>query len=184
MTWCFKVGKQNQSFCFFSLAETRDTECESVKEEAPVSLEKEAVMNHCHFFLKADCFALQTSSTSMSLDRVCLPQELSSVVYTTVDFRAHQGLTELYANLRTNRPLASEPAEDGMVEYSTLAVHQWWCHRVSDVGLIASLTTLIISHFDTNIHVSWFLLNTPGSGCRNTCSLYSLAVLFNRGCSI
>lgn len=63
-------------------------------------------------------------------DKLCLPQETSGVVYTTVDFRAQQKSTELYANLRMHKTQAgasdstwsTEHAE--MVEYSTLAIHQ------------------------------------------------------------
>ncbi|XP_054465864.1 uncharacterized protein LOC129100292 [Anoplopoma fimbria] len=56
--------------------------------------------------------------------------EMSGIVYTTVDFRAHQRPTEMYANLRMHKTQARSPdstwsAEpDGMVEYSTLAIHQ------------------------------------------------------------
>ncbi|XP_045912260.1 uncharacterized protein LOC123975116 [Micropterus dolomieu] len=56
--------------------------------------------------------------------------EMSGIVYTTVDFRAHQKPTELYANLRMHETQAGGPnstwsaEHDGMVEYSTLAIHQ------------------------------------------------------------
>ncbi|KAM8862924.1 uncharacterized protein AB9W97_018043 [Spinachia spinachia] len=56
--------------------------------------------------------------------------ERIGMVYTTVDFRAHPRPTELYANLRTHQspegpPDSSWRAEnEGMVEYSTLAIHQ------------------------------------------------------------
>lgn len=76
-------------------------------------------------------FMPPTSSTTLSLDEGCLPQEMSGIVYTTVDFRAHQKPTELYANLRMHETQAGGPnstwsaEHDGMVEYSTLAIHQW-----------------------------------------------------------
>lgn len=76
-------------------------------------------------------FALQTSSTTLSSDKRCLPpQEMSGIVYTTVDFRAHQKPTEVHANLRKHTTQAEAPdptwstEHDGMVEYSTLAIHQ------------------------------------------------------------
>ncbi|XP_037630087.1 uncharacterized protein LOC119490647 [Sebastes umbrosus] len=56
--------------------------------------------------------------------------ETSGIVYTTVDFRAHQKPTEVYENLRMPKAQAGAPdstwsaEHDGMVEYSTLAVHQ------------------------------------------------------------
>ncbi|XP_042346903.1 uncharacterized protein LOC121946420 [Plectropomus leopardus] len=56
--------------------------------------------------------------------------ETSGIVYTTVDFRAHQKLTEVYANLRVHNTQTAAPdstwnaEHDGMVEYSTLAIHQ------------------------------------------------------------
>ncbi|XP_078111005.1 uncharacterized protein LOC144520823 isoform X1 [Sander vitreus] len=56
--------------------------------------------------------------------------EMSAIVYTTVDFRAHQKPTEVYANLRMQKTQAGAPdstwsaEHDGMVEYSTLAIHQ------------------------------------------------------------
>ncbi|XP_026187364.1 uncharacterized protein LOC113145164 [Mastacembelus armatus] len=56
-------------------------------------------------------------------------QESSSIVYTTVDFR-NQKPTEVYANLRIQktRPGDSDSTwsagQAGMVEYSTLAIHQ------------------------------------------------------------
>ncbi|XP_044068240.1 uncharacterized protein LOC122883519 [Siniperca chuatsi] len=56
--------------------------------------------------------------------------EMSSIVYTTVDFRAHQKPTEVHANLRLHETQAGAPdstwssEHDGMVEYSTLAIHQ------------------------------------------------------------
>lgn len=55
---------------------------------------------------------------------------MSGIVYTTVDFRAHQKPTEVYANLRMQKIQAAAPdsitsaEHDGMVEYSTLAIHQ------------------------------------------------------------
>lgn len=55
---------------------------------------------------------------------------MSGIVYTTVDFRAHQKPTEVYANLRMQKTQAAAPdsitsaEHDGMVEYSTLAIHQ------------------------------------------------------------
>ncbi|KAL6119752.1 uncharacterized protein ACO6RY_04266 [Pungitius sinensis] len=56
--------------------------------------------------------------------------EVSGMVYTTVDFRAHPRPTEMYANLRMHKAQEGSPdsswrAEDeGTVEYSTLAMHQ------------------------------------------------------------
>ncbi|KAM7404627.1 hypothetical protein PAMP_011959 [Pampus punctatissimus] len=56
--------------------------------------------------------------------------ESSGVVYTTVDFRVQQKPTELYANLRMHKTQAGAPDSTwstehaGMVEYSTLAIHQ------------------------------------------------------------
>lgn len=56
---------------------------------------------------------------------------MSGIVYTTVDFRAHQKPTEVHANLRKHTTQAGAPdptwstEHDGMVEYSTLAIHQW-----------------------------------------------------------
>ncbi|KAM6929229.1 uncharacterized protein PEZ65_008541 [Lycodopsis pacificus] len=56
--------------------------------------------------------------------------EMSSLVYTTVDFRAHLKPTEVYANLRMHKTQAGSAdstwsaEHDGMVEYSTLAIHQ------------------------------------------------------------
>ncbi|XP_041802576.1 uncharacterized protein LOC121613303 [Chelmon rostratus] len=56
--------------------------------------------------------------------------ETSGIVYTTVDFRAHQKPTEVYANLRMHKTQAGAldstcgAEHDGMVEYSTLAIHQ------------------------------------------------------------
>ncbi|XP_034394239.1 uncharacterized protein LOC117734184 [Cyclopterus lumpus] len=56
--------------------------------------------------------------------------DTSGIVYTTVDFRAHLRPTEVYANLRMHQTQAGSPdstwsAEpNGMVEYSTLAIHQ------------------------------------------------------------
>lgn len=79
-------------------------------------------------FLKADrMFELQTSSIILSSDTRRLPQEQSSVVYTTVDFRAHQRPTE--ANLSKQAQAAAADStwsteRDGMVEYSTLAIQQ------------------------------------------------------------
>ncbi|XP_035511735.1 uncharacterized protein LOC118323813 [Morone saxatilis] len=55
--------------------------------------------------------------------------EMSGIVYTTVDFRAHQKTTEVYANLRMHKTQVGVPdstwsaEHDGMVEYSTLAIH-------------------------------------------------------------
>lgn len=51
----------------------------------------------------------------------CL-QEISSVVYTAVDFRAHQKQTEVHASLGTHKTRRETP--DEMVEYSTLAIRQ------------------------------------------------------------
>ncbi|KAG7520062.1 hypothetical protein JOB18_021943 [Solea senegalensis] len=52
--------------------------------------------------------------------------EMSGVVYTTVDFRAHQTHAELYANLGMPKTRAGSPHTEHaeMVEYSTLAIHQ------------------------------------------------------------
>ncbi|XP_029291788.1 uncharacterized protein LOC115011000 [Cottoperca gobio] len=56
--------------------------------------------------------------------------EMSGIVYTTLDFRAHQKPTEVYANLRMPKTQAGAPdstwseEHDGVVEYSTLAIHQ------------------------------------------------------------
>lgn len=56
---------------------------------------------------------------------------MSGIVYTTVDFRAHQKPTEVYANLGMHKTQAGAPdsnwsaERDGTVEYSTLAVHRW-----------------------------------------------------------
>nr|XP_046252547.1 uncharacterized protein LOC124063193 [Scatophagus argus] len=56
--------------------------------------------------------------------------DTSGIIYTTVDFRAHQRPTEVCANLRTHKTQVRAPDSiwsannDGMVEYSTLAVHQ------------------------------------------------------------
>lgn len=71
-------------------------------------------------------FMLQTSSSTLSLDKVFLPQEMGGVVYTTVDFRAHQKPTEVYANLRMPKTAAGAPDTEHteMVEYSTLAIHR------------------------------------------------------------
>ncbi|KAM8754801.1 uncharacterized protein AB9X84_011498 [Acanthopagrus schlegelii] len=52
------------------------------------------------------------------------------IVYTTVDFRAHQRPMEVYENLRTHATQVGAPEStwraegDGVVEYSTLAIHQ------------------------------------------------------------
>ncbi|KAK5863479.1 hypothetical protein PBY51_000508 [Eleginops maclovinus] len=56
--------------------------------------------------------------------------EISSIVYTTVDFRANKKPTEVYANLMKHKTQVGAPDStrstepDGMVEYSTLAIHQ------------------------------------------------------------
>ncbi|XP_034552219.1 uncharacterized protein LOC117821816 [Notolabrus celidotus] len=56
--------------------------------------------------------------------------DTSGIVYTTVDFKAHQKPTEVYANLKTHKTQSRAPdstwsaEHGGMVEYSTLAVHQ------------------------------------------------------------
>ncbi|KAE8293393.1 hypothetical protein D5F01_LYC08504 [Larimichthys crocea] len=56
--------------------------------------------------------------------------EISGIVYTTVDFRAHQKPSEVYANLKTYKTQMGDPDStwstelDGMVEYSTLAIHK------------------------------------------------------------
>ncbi|XP_076598129.1 uncharacterized protein LOC143327579 [Chaetodon auriga] len=58
------------------------------------------------------------------------PLETSGIVYTTVDFKAHQKPTEVYANLKMYKTQAGAlnstcgTEHDGMVEYSTLAIHQ------------------------------------------------------------
>ncbi|XP_029995623.1 uncharacterized protein LOC115423059 [Sphaeramia orbicularis] len=57
--------------------------------------------------------------------------ELSGIIYTTVDFKAHQKPTELYENLRMHTTQEGEEAPEsawrtehaGTVEYSTLAIH-------------------------------------------------------------
>ncbi|KAF7668807.1 hypothetical protein LDENG_00287040 [Lucifuga dentata] len=56
--------------------------------------------------------------------------EMNGIVYTTVDFKPHQKPTELYANMGMHRARAGAPnstcstEQAGMVEYSTLAIHQ------------------------------------------------------------
>jgi len=73
-------------------------------------------------------FMLQTSSPRQSLDKVCFLQDMSGIVYTTVDFTAHLRPIQVYANLRMQQagsPDSTWSAEpDGTVEYSTLAIHQ------------------------------------------------------------
>ncbi|XP_029975044.1 uncharacterized protein LOC115408428 [Salarias fasciatus] len=61
-----------------------------------------------------------------SVKREAPPQDLGGIVYTTVDFRAHEKPDQLYANLTMHRGAAGAPGaeHDGTVEYSTLAVHQ------------------------------------------------------------
>lgn len=64
------------------------------------------------------------------MTKVVSPQEVSGTVYTTVDFRAHPRPTEVYENLRVHEAQQGSPdsscraENDGMVEYSTLAIHQ------------------------------------------------------------
>ncbi|KAM7412033.1 hypothetical protein PAMA_021822 [Pampus argenteus] len=64
------------------------------------------------------------------LDKYGETLESCGVVYTTVDFRVQQKPTELYANLRMHKTQAAVPDSTwstehaGMVEYSTLAIHQ------------------------------------------------------------
>ncbi|XP_051805876.1 uncharacterized protein LOC127534542 [Acanthochromis polyacanthus] len=50
--------------------------------------------------------------------------EMSGIVYSTVDFRAHQKPDEVYANLSVHKTRAEAPDSEhaGMVEYSTLAI--------------------------------------------------------------
>ncbi|XP_008294545.1 uncharacterized protein LOC103368072 [Stegastes partitus] len=48
--------------------------------------------------------------------------EISGIVYTTVDFRAHQKPDEVYANLSMHKARAEASEHAGMVEYSTLAI--------------------------------------------------------------
>nr|XP_019944814.1 PREDICTED: uncharacterized protein LOC109630828 isoform X2 [Paralichthys olivaceus] len=65
----------------------------------------------------------ETSCESQKQDAL----ETNSVVYSTVDFRAHQESTEVYANVRIpkTRAGALDPAAlTEAVEYSTLAIHQ------------------------------------------------------------
>ncbi|XP_056240582.1 uncharacterized protein LOC130174617 [Seriola aureovittata] len=50
--------------------------------------------------------------------------EMSGIVYTTVDFRAHEKPTEVYANLRMPKTQAADTERADIVEYSTLAIHQ------------------------------------------------------------
>ncbi|XP_029363072.1 uncharacterized protein LOC115046689 [Echeneis naucrates] len=52
--------------------------------------------------------------------------DMSGIVYTTLDFRAHQKPTEVYANLKKPKTQAgaADTAHAEMVEYSTLAIHQ------------------------------------------------------------
>ncbi|GAA6222843.1 uncharacterized protein LOC108876568 [Lates japonicus] len=79
------------------------------------------------------CFRVRTKrkQPDKSVETLCesLKQEgpeMSSIVYTTVDFRAHQRPKEVYANLRmpTTRAGAPDTEDAEMVEYSTLAIHQ------------------------------------------------------------
>ncbi|KAM3616977.1 uncharacterized protein V6R79_000480 [Siganus canaliculatus] len=56
--------------------------------------------------------------------------EMNSIVYTTVDFRAHQKPPEVYANLKTHKTQVGDVTSkwraehSGMVEYSILAFNQ------------------------------------------------------------
>lgn len=63
----------------------------------------------------------ETLSESFKQDAL----EMSGVVYTTVDFRAHQKPTEVYANLRMHQTRVgdSDAEHADTVEYSTLAIH-------------------------------------------------------------
>lgn len=90
-----------------------------------------ATMIHCQLLLVTHwLFVPQTSSTTLSPENVCLPQDTCGIVYTTVDFRAHQRPMEVYENLRTHTTQVGAPEStwraegDGVVEYSTLAIHQ------------------------------------------------------------
>ncbi|CAJ1085328.1 uncharacterized protein LOC117821816 [Xyrichtys novacula] len=75
----------------------------------------------------------QRSDKYGDTQRESLKQEASDtsgIVYTTVDFRAYQKPTEVSANPRTHKTQSRVPEsiwkaeQDGMVEYSTLAIHQ------------------------------------------------------------
>ncbi|XP_055079044.1 uncharacterized protein LOC129456390 [Periophthalmus magnuspinnatus] len=63
-----------------------------------------------------------TASVSVKQEHV----EISSIVYTTVDFKAHESPTQIYENLRAPKIQEGHraPQHPGNVEYSTLAVHQ------------------------------------------------------------
>ncbi|KAK7878523.1 hypothetical protein WMY93_030359 [Mugilogobius chulae] len=65
-----------------------------------------------------------TDTTTVSVKQEHV--EFSTIVYTTVDFKAHQKPTEIYENLREPKTPESHraPLQSGNVEYSTLAVHQ------------------------------------------------------------
>lgn len=98
-----------------------ETLCESLKEQGPVSA-KQGTCSLCESL----SFELNVSAPDLLYNTVS-SQEVSGVVYTTVDFRAQQEPTELYANLRMQKTRAGALMEReehaGMVEYSTLAMH-------------------------------------------------------------
>lgn len=114
---------------FFFADKYGETPCESVKQEAPVS----AKQGTCCLYDSSSVALnnrLNVCAPDFLYENVCLPQDTSGIVYTTVDFRAHQRPMEVYENLRTHSTQVGAPeftcrAEgDGVVEYSTLAIHQ------------------------------------------------------------
>ncbi|XP_036434277.1 uncharacterized protein LOC118813181 [Colossoma macropomum] len=63
-------------------------------------------------------------SLSSAPDIIPPPQELNSIIYTTVDFKPHEETSQLYANLCLHNSKSALKSQEN-VEYSTIAVH---CH--------------------------------------------------------
>lgn len=118
ITWC----------CFVCADRCGETLCESLKQDALVStkLGTCSLCDSLSLVFKAG-LNVYDGLQSCLLTKACLLQEVSGIIYTTVDFRAPQKPTEIYANLRMPKTEvgAAETECPEMVEYSTLAIHQW-----------------------------------------------------------
>lgn len=83
-------------------------------------------MIHRHLVKKKKLVQASSNTICQRQDKHCLQQETSGIIYTTVDFRAHQEQGKMHKNPRMPKTQAQKDdcSKDGKVEYSALAYHR------------------------------------------------------------